>query len=285
MVDVRTRSGTRTRLYLAHADGTKRRQVADVVNLDSCFAPDWSRRGRRFAYQTGCDIDGTDLYVVRADGTRRRHLANAYWTLRPKWSAADDSLLFAGSPPSRRGSFAFYLTDELGRRPRRIPGLWFGWVALVDWAWSPDGRSISALLDTNDSNRGLELSVIGRRGGRLRQLTPPELNVGAFDVSPDGQRIVLQASTGTRAWEIYVTDSNGSALTQVTNNRVHDRDPHWSRDGQRIVFTSERDGNSEIYVMNADGTDQTNMTLNPAGDARPSWIPPEAPRPSGPRSD
>ena len=36
--------------------------------------------------------------------------------------------------------------------------------------------------------------------------------------------------------------------------------PVWSRDGTKIAFTSERDGNAEIYIMNADGTQQTRLT-------------------------
>ncbi len=41
----------------------------------------------------------------------------------------------------------------------------------------------------------------------------------------------------------------------------------------RIVFESNRDGNSEIYVMNGDGTQQTNLTNNPASDTDPVWSP------------
>ena len=37
-------------------------------------------------------------------------------------------------------------------------------------------------------------------------------------------------------------------------------EPDWSPDGHRIVFTSNRDGNTEIYVMNADGTDPRRLT-------------------------
>ncbi len=31
-------------------------------------------------------------------------------------------------------------------------------------------------------------------------------------------------------------------------------DPHWSKDGSKIIFYSERDGNDEIYIVNADGS-------------------------------
>ena len=50
-------------------------------------------------------------------------------------------------------------------------------------------------------------------------------------------------------------------------------DPRISPDGQRIVFTSGRDGNYEIYVMRVDGSEQARLTANPERDDYPSWHP------------
>ena len=41
----------------------------------------------------------------------------------------------------------------------------------------------------------------------------------------------------------------------------------------KIVFCSNRDGNSEIYVTNIDGSNQINLTNNPASDGQPRWSP------------
>jgi tricorn protease-like protein len=41
----------------------------------------------------------------------------------------------------------------------------------------------------------------------------------------------------------------------------------------RIVFASNRDGNSEIYTVNTDGSDLTRLTDNPAFDGEPTWSP------------
>lgn len=49
--------------------------------------------------------------------------------------------------------------------------------------------------------------------------------------------------------------------------------PSWSTDGTRIVFYSERDGNSEIYAMGADGSNLTRLTNNPAADGYPNSSP------------
>ncbi|HEY9403357.1 MAG TPA: carboxypeptidase regulatory-like domain-containing protein [Pyrinomonadaceae bacterium] len=40
--------------------------------------------------------------------------------------------------------------------------------------------------------------------------------------------------------------------------------------GEKIAFTSERDGNNEIYVMRPTGADQTRLTVNSANDQQPS---------------
>jgi Tol biopolymer transport system component len=61
--------------------------------------------------------------------------------------------------------------------------------------------------------------------------------------------------------EIYVVDSDGSGLANLTNNPASDSAPTWSPDGKRIAFQSDRDSEfGLIYVMNADGSNVTRLT-------------------------
>ena len=61
--------------------------------------------------------------------------------------------------------------------------------------------------------------------------------------------------------------------TRLTDHVNYDGNPAWSPDGQRIAFTSDRDGNREIYVMDADGGNPTRLTQNDGDDVDPTWSP------------
>jgi Tol biopolymer transport system component len=84
----------------------------------------------------------------------------------------------------------------------------------------------------------------------------------AFSSAPDGNN-----------YEIYSMNSDGTALDLLTNNAAIDLSPAWSPDGNKIAFTSYRDGNPEISTMNANGTGLDRLTNNTTGDGEPDWQP------------
>lgn len=90
----------------------------------------------------------------------------------------------------------------------------------------------------------------------------------AFVSTRDGDGVAYTGAT-----EIYVMNNDGSSQTRLTINAADDMDPAWSKDGQKIAFSSDRDGNIEIYTMNADGSNQTRITNSPGADYSPAWSP------------
>ena len=76
--------------------------------------------------------------------------------------------------------------------------------------------------------------------------------------------------------QIFVMDSDGSNLVNVSNNAFDDTNPSWSPDGSRIVFFSNRAGPTDLYSMSADGSDVVRLTTNALVDqdgAETSWSP------------
>jgi Tol biopolymer transport system component len=84
---------------------------------------------------------------------------------------------------------------------------------------------------------------------------------------------ILFGSQQEGRFEIYVMDSDGSNLVNLTRNAADDYDPNWSPDGSHIAFISRRDGNQEVYVMDSDGSNPVNLTRNAADDYDPNWSP------------
>lgn len=66
-------------------------------------------------------------------------------------------------------------------------------------------------------------------------------------------------------WKLYETFDiflkDGDGLKQLTNTDGYDAEATVSPKGDKIVFTSLRNGDPELYVMNLDGSDQTRLTF------------------------
>ncbi len=52
--------------------------------------------------------------------------------------------------------------------------------------------------------------------------------------------------------DIMRATPGGGDVTNLTEHPLFDHWPAWSPDGQRIAFSSRRDGDSRLYVMDAD---------------------------------
>jgi Tol biopolymer transport system component len=87
--------------------------------------------------------------------------------------------------------------------------------------------------------------------------------------SPDGTRIAF-ASNRTGYFEIFVCNSDGSRVRQVTFLKAESGSPTWSPDGRQICFDSWNH-DAEIYVVNAEGGTPRRLTTDPAADVTPTW--------------
>jgi Tol biopolymer transport system component len=107
---------------------------------------------------------------------------------------------------------------------------------------------------------------------RANPLMPVCVDLGADAASPEPALVL--ASNRSGVFEIYVMNSDGSAIRRLTTNPGPDVMPAWSPDGRRIVFASARDGSPrELYVMNADGSDQQRLTSLGNNPGWPDWSP------------
>src|SRR5262249_39113338 len=119
-------------------------------------------------------------------------------------------------------------------------------------ALSRDGRRLAytqSLWDTNIWR--FEVNRIQGRNTVPTRLIPSTGDDLDPHISPDGKRVAF-ASTRTGIAEIWVCDSDGSKLQQVTSHSgpAMAGTPRWSPDGQEIAFDFDPDGHPDIYVVN-----------------------------------
>ena len=90
------------------------------------------------------------------------------------------------------------------------------------------------------------------REGREEPIQAPRRTYTKARVSPDGTRVALDI--GDQEQDIWVWNVPDGPLTRLTFDGALDRNGHWTPDGDRVVFSSLRNGSPDVYWKAADGT-------------------------------
>lgn len=102
--------------------------------------------------------------------------------------------------------------------------------------------------------------------GRLDKETFMEMeSIGGVSISPDGSSILF-----TRRWvnqledrtnsSLWIVDSSGERIRELTHGNWRDTSPIWSPDGKKLAFLSDRDGTTQIHVMWMDTREVAQLT-------------------------
>ncbi len=90
--------------------------------------------------------------------------------------------------------------------------------------------------------------------------------------APGGTIAFVSERTGND--EIYVMDSAGGNVTQLTDSPGFDRAPGWSPDGTHLVFNSRREPHPDrpqIYTLDLATGEQVRVTDSPIEEQRATW--------------
>ncbi len=100
--------------------------------------------------------------------------------------------------------------------------------------------------------------------GRRGLLPDPQTQFWGPAWSPDGTQVVFSksipvvVSSGSNPSVLYIANSDGTNLRQLTDNGRNNYLPAWSPNGGQIAYVSGGSNgfdSHEIYVINADGSD------------------------------
>jgi Tol biopolymer transport system component len=152
--------------------------------------------------------------------------------------------------------------------------------------WSFDDKQIVFQSNNKKWNVSCDQMFLMNSNESFDSIAPPMISTGFGRTTcsyflPDNKHIIY-ASThladkdcpetplrreGKYIWPIYDSydifeaDLKGNIVKQLTNEKGYDAEPTVSPKGNKIVFTSTRNGDIDLYTMNIDGTDVKQITF------------------------
>ena len=109
--------------------------------------------------------------------------------------------------------------------------------------------------------------------GAPKRLTDASLGATAPAFSPDGRWLVFRAGP-PGAGDLYRVNADGTALARLTDDPADDRDPVVARDGQSILWSSNRGKTGyDLWTMAGDGKAPTQITHLPEDAFEPAEAP------------
>ncbi|MCY4400182.1 MAG: amidohydrolase family protein [Gemmatimonadetes bacterium] len=273
------RAGSYDIWMLTVEDGAVKRMTdAPGSEYAPAFAPD----GRRLAFAAAGADDAAGIWVL--DGVvaglepRRAAAAEGAQINAPGWSADGSTLLYNAIGGGRSllrgvdadgGGVARILSgDDEDVFPFRVaatPGGFF---------YTGDGRIRHRAVNGASprdvpftATVALDRSPYTRRPRDLTDPGPfPVRGIVSPAVSPDGRRIAFSALGDL--W-LHTIGGNTQALT---DDPWIETDPAWSPGGDRLAFSSDRDGELDLYIWDASGGGIERATEG-AGATMPAWSP------------
>jgi Tol biopolymer transport system component len=264
--------------------GRKAQRLTHIAG--GAFAPEYSPDGATIAFELRTDDGSPDsLWTTRADGSETTRFPApctdpCLGEGEPSWTPSGGEITFerAFGPivddNASEVDIAIAGTDGSDERVlRRFIG---DGTEPHGQQWSPDGRLLAVTIQntTRKPQGGSTIHLFDAQGEHVRRITPPRLNAGNPDWSPDGRRIVFNSSyEGQGKVELYTVRPDGSALRRLRRERKSiSFEPVWSPDGGRIAFVHATPRTApHIWTIGPDGKKMRQETRGRLPDFAPDW--------------
>ena len=197
-------------------------------------------------------VNGTwEIFVVNWDGTELKQLTNdSRQNVWPSISGNGSKITFYSYMAKERVTKSGYVyAEELSDWRVFVVNSDGTGLKQISGDTGFGGSSCSSITD--DGSRiafleGKQVCIIKPDGTGLEKLTAPMVSVEASSISGDGSKIVFIGEMVMNNLELFVVNSDGTNLTQITDGTGQGNGcaPSISGDGKKIVFRSAYDAES-----------------------------------------
>lgn len=237
-----------------------------IAKSDDLKHPDWHPDGRYLVSEGSC-TGNTDLYLIDAQsGAVTPLYGSKYIDGYPRWFADGKRIAFHVID-LRRNSRIHVATASLDGTVSDVRPITDGPFD-IEPAPSPDGTQL--LFSRKDNDRpNISLQQLGNGRTKVWETRYVE-NFPSWH--PDGESIIFHAkkSDGT---QIYQRSLVTYKIIAITNTGSPNIVGHISSDGQRMTFSSERDGDREIYIRELKSGAEERLTERSGRDGYPKFSP------------
>jgi len=229
--------------------------------------PDWHPAGRLLVAEGSC-AGGTDLYLVdTVTGHGSRLWDGGATEGYPRWFPRGDRIAFHQIDGDRKSRILIANLDD-NMTVSNVRVLTEGPFD-IEPAPSPDGLRIA---HTRAGPTSLDLALVDAESGKAIATWETDDAENFPSWYPDGVSIIFHArdAASTRIWRLDL-DTGARSL------RVPDSGPNLvgnldSR-GDRMVYSSERDGDREVYLRDIASGSERRLTVRPGRDGYPKFSP------------
>jgi Tol biopolymer transport system component len=265
---VRMSRETPAAIYRQSILGGELRRVAE-----NAVSADWSPDGKQIAF-IRWGLDGlrpiSQIWLTAPDGSGAREIHRANDQLSgPRFSP--DGRRLAMFIVAQGGAPSYFLVLGIdGKERARVAGTRVG--ALSSAAWSGNDEIVyTQALSAAGAVVGTPGSVVVHdlKTGKSEPLLFVPTNGYATEILADGQLIFETASSRETLREIILSGAHAGLSRTLTRSQATDRQPAYSPDGERVVFSSNRAGNLDLWEI----VPRTGVVRRLTDDAAEDWDP------------
>ncbi|RYF95259.1 MAG: S9 family peptidase [Caulobacteraceae bacterium] len=224
----------------AQIPGSRTLTAQDLFSLEQATDPQVRPGGKQVVYVRASNDINADrarrsIWIVdAATGAQQPLVAGTGNAMSPRWSPDGKRLAYVSTAEGSAQLFVRWMDSGATARVATLP------EAPDSIAWSPDGRSIAFLMFTGADGLSLTSGPAPKKPDGATWAEPLKIIEGLrYKTDSEG---FLKPGAG----QIYAVSAEGGAPRQLTSGASDNQGPlSWSRDGQKILFSSAREAGWE----------------------------------------